>query len=124
MAEESTFNGQPWLPNDDSSNSIHPPLQHQKSPTNTDRLFAELRQILIEEPYNQGFPLRARRGRTSVRKAGHITTPDFAQSSVGSTMVGKKSGRALLREEGRPLYKYLDWEPTNYCFGRTGEDRQ
>jgi len=84
-------------------------LQHIESahsdeqPTTiTDRLFDELRQILDEEP-GRASPFRSyidsaqdfipqQRGRTAARKT------DFAN------MVGKKSGRALLREEGEQLF--------------------
>lgn len=96
---ESIASIQRTLPNNESPIPVHPP-QHQRLPTRTDRLFDELRQILDEEPGIKNSPYKGfndqptseyipQRGRTTARKS------DYA------AMVGKKSGRALLREEGK-----------------------
>jgi hypothetical protein len=96
---ESIACSQQTLPIPGSPIPIHPPLK-QQSPTRTDRLFDELRQILDEEPGIAPSSFKTwvdqateeyipQRGRTTARRS------DYAN------MVGKKSGRALLREEGK-----------------------
>jgi hypothetical protein len=100
---ESIASSQRTLPSNESLIPIQLPQQQQELRTRTDRLFDELRQILNEEPGIATSPYKSfidhptteyipQRGRTTARKS------DYAN------MVGKKSGRALLREEGKWTY--------------------
>jgi hypothetical protein len=103
MAESIASSQRTLLNNNESPFLLQPPEQHQQSTTRTDRLFDELRQILDEEPGIATSPYKSfeqpeyipHRGRTTTRKS------DIAN------MVGKKSGRALLREEGTLAYNLL-----------------
>ena len=117
---ESIASSQRMLPNNNESPFLlHPPPQHQPLPTRTDRLFDELRQILDEEPGFATSPYKSlhqepeyipHRGRTTTRKS------DYAN------MVGKKSGRALLREEGTWGYNFPHGASFNHYCDRPRED--
>lgn len=132
MAEDkNTLSGQlPMLPNNESPfHAQQPPAHHQQSPTKTDRLFDELKQVLDEEPGVATEPnpipehLQWSYGPSRIpgrqepihfphnpRRTARPTRSDYETNTI---MVGKKSGRALLREEGKWLYNCLYWETTN-----------
>lgn len=113
----------PLLPNNDSPFHPQQPQSQQlpssvPAPTRTDQLFEELGQILREDVFRHSQWLQAPTpGRQEPTQSQYnprrTARPPRSEHETNTNMVGKKSGRALLREEGKQLYNCLHWETTN-----------
>ncbi|KAE9979196.1 hypothetical protein EG328_001032 [Venturia inaequalis] len=100
----------PLLPNNDSPFHPQQPQSQQlpssvPAPTRTDQLFEELGQILREDVFRHSQWLQAPTpGRQEPTQSQYnprrTARPPRSDHETNTNMVGKKSGRALLREEG------------------------